>query len=138
MTTLFSYIQPANKFRVSVYEIARCLNIPVDQIVRVELWSYVIFVHRRDCGGQFISYRKLQQWRNAVACQIQKCQTLSEMLKLLLEIIRDWSKHNKQYDAQYRQFVQQVWDKRWANLCYKQELEEQGRMKNDSYQNQFA
>lgn len=46
---------------ITVSEIAQFLNIPEHQIVRVEFWKYIVFVHRRDVGGQFISYRKLRQ-----------------------------------------------------------------------------
>ncbi|WP_446400273.1 hypothetical protein [Coleofasciculus sp. C1-SOL-03] len=35
----------------------------------MESWAYIVFVHRRDKGGQFISYRQLRQWFNAIACQ---------------------------------------------------------------------
>jgi hypothetical protein len=82
MTTLFRRIQPRQKFRVSVYAIARLLNIPKHKIVRVECWAYVVFVHHRDVGGQFISYRKLQQWLNAVACQIQNCSNWQQLRQL--------------------------------------------------------
>jgi regulator of sirC expression with transglutaminase-like and TPR domain len=62
MTALFRRIQPFKKFRITAYIIARLLKIPRHLIVRIECWAYIIFVHRCDCGGQFISYRKLQQW----------------------------------------------------------------------------
>ncbi|HEY9729439.1 MAG TPA: hypothetical protein V6D50_23555 [Chroococcales cyanobacterium] len=42
-------------------------------------WAYVVFVHRGDKGGQFITERKLRQWINAVACQIQNCSTCQQM-----------------------------------------------------------
>jgi hypothetical protein len=79
MTTLFRRLQPARKFRISIWAIAlgapakliaQFLKIPKHLIVRVECWAYVIFVHRTDKGGQFIRYRRLQHWLNAVAYQI--------------------------------------------------------------------
>ena len=70
MSTLFRRLQPAQKFRISVSCIAKLLRIPKHLIVRLECWAYVLFIHRRDKGGEFISYRQLQQWKNAVACQI--------------------------------------------------------------------
>ena len=69
MTTLFRRLQPAKKFRISVSEIAQLLKIPKHKILRVECWEYVIFVHRRDKGGQFISYRQLR---------VAKCRCLSD------------------------------------------------------------
>src|SRR3712207_7108531 len=75
MTTLFHRIQPAKKFRITLTCIAQFLKIPKHLIVRVECWAYIIFVHRGDKGGQFISYRQLRQWLNAVACQIDRKST---------------------------------------------------------------
>ncbi|NET51974.1 MAG: hypothetical protein F6K09_25740, partial [Merismopedia sp. SIO2A8] len=60
MTTLFNRLKPAHNFHISVSDIAQFLNIPEHYIVRVECWAYIVFVHRRDVGGQFISYRKLR------------------------------------------------------------------------------
>ena len=114
MTNLFNHLQPAEKFRISVSEIAQFLNIPQQLIVRVECWKYVVFVHRRDVGGQFISYRKLQQWLNAVACLIQKCSTLQQLKKLWQAIAEDCQKHKKQYETKHHQFLRGVWLKRWS------------------------
>ncbi|MFE1746123.1 hypothetical protein [Coleofasciculus sp. H7-2] len=58
MTILFRQIKPF-KFRIAFDLIAKFLGIPQSQIVRAECWRYILFVHRRDRGGQFISYRKL-------------------------------------------------------------------------------
>jgi hypothetical protein len=52
--------------------------------VRVECLAYVLFVHRTDKGGQFISYRRLQHWLNAVAYQIQNCSTCQQLRSTLL------------------------------------------------------
>ncbi len=86
MTTLFRRLQPFKKFRITVGAIARLLKIPKHQIVRVECWAYVVFVHRSDRGGQFISYRQLRQWLNAIACQIQNCLTWQQLRQLWLAI----------------------------------------------------
>jgi hypothetical protein len=68
MTTLFRRIQPAKKFRVTVNAIAlrapakliaQYLKSPKHEILRVERWAYVVFVHRKGRGGQFISYDSL-------------------------------------------------------------------------------
>ena len=116
MTNLFLRLQPAEKFRISLSDIAKFLNIPQQLIVRVECWKYVLFVHRRDVGGQFISYRKLRQWLIAVAGQMQKCSTLPQLLKLLIEIREDYQKHEKQYNALHHQFLSQIWFQRWETL----------------------
>jgi hypothetical protein len=60
MTPLFRHLQPTYKFHISISCIAQLLKIPKHLIVRVEAWAYVVFVHRCDKGGQFISYRQLK------------------------------------------------------------------------------
>ncbi|NEO33783.1 MAG: hypothetical protein F6K36_25850 [Symploca sp. SIO3C6] len=116
MTSLFTRLQPAQKFRISKSAIAQLLNIPKNLIVRVECWKYVVFVHRRDRGGQFISYRKLQQWLNATACQIQKCTTWQQLRQLWLAIEADYKKHEKQYQEHSYQFLSNIWTKHWRLL----------------------
>ncbi len=63
MTALFRRINPAQKFRITKRQIAKFLRIPESLIVKIESWLYVIFVHRLDKGGQFISYRQMEQWK---------------------------------------------------------------------------
>lgn len=116
MTTLFHRLQPAQKFRITAGAIAQLLKIPKHLIVRVECWAYIIFVHRSDKGGQFISYRRLKHWLNAVACQIQNCSTLQQLRQLWLTIEDDWNKHKKQYDEKSYPFLNQIWTKRWENI----------------------
>ncbi len=135
MTTLFRRIQPAKKFRVTVNAIAlrapakliaQYLKSPKHEILRVERWAYVVFVHRKGRGGQFISYRKLQQWLNAVACQIQNCSTWQQLRQLWLAIEEDCKKHNKQYNNQQQQFWCKIWTKRWDILWDGEEIGESG------------
>jgi hypothetical protein len=89
--------------------------------MRIECWAYIIFVHRGDKGGQFISYRKLQQWQNAVACQIQNCSSCQELRSLWLEIEEDCKKYKKQYNKKYQPFLCQIWTKRARTLWNQQE-----------------
>jgi hypothetical protein len=121
MTSLFRRLQPAHKFRITIGAIAQLLKIPKHLIVRVECWAYVIFVHRRERGGQFVSYRQLRQWQNAVACQIQNCSTWQQLRSLWLEIEEDCKKHNKQYNKKYQPFLFQIWTKQWNKLWNKQQ-----------------
>lgn len=116
MTTLFRRLQPAQKFRITIHAIAQLLKIPKNLIVRVECWAYVLFVHRQDKGGQFISYRQLQQWRNAVACQMQNCSTGQELRSLWLAIEFDYKRHKEQYDDKHYPFLSQIWTKYWDKL----------------------
>ncbi len=122
MTTLFRRLQPFKKFRITVGAIARLLKIPKRQIVRVECWAYVVFVHRSDRGGQFISYRQLRQWLNAIACQIQNCSTWQQLRQFWLAIDADWKKHKKQYSDEHYSLLCQIWTKRWDILWNEPEL----------------
>ncbi|NET04689.1 MAG: hypothetical protein F6K16_08110 [Symploca sp. SIO2B6] len=116
MTSLFTRLQPAQKFRITIKALSQLLKIPKQLIVRVECWKYVVFVHRRDRGGQFISYRKLQQWLNATACQIQKCSTWQQLRQLWFAIEADYKKYEKQYQEQSYQFLSKIWTKHWRLL----------------------
>jgi len=126
MTPLFHRIQPAKKFRITLGAIAKLLKIPKYRIVRVECWAYVIFVHRTDKGGQFISYRTLQHWLNAIAYQIQKCSACPELRSLWLAIEEDCKKHKNQYNTKSQPFLDQIWTKRWDSLWSAQNLAVEG------------
>jgi hypothetical protein len=75
-------------------------------------------------GGQFISYRKLQQWLNAVAYQIQNCSTWQELRQLWLAIEEDCKKHFNQYNDKQQEFWCEIWTKRWDILWNEQEQTE--------------
>ena len=122
MTRLFLRLQPAQKFRITVYAIAQLLKIPKHLIVRVECWAYVLFVHRGDRGGQFISYRQLQQWQNAVACQIQNCSTWQQLRSVWLAIEKDYTRHKQQYAEDYHPFLYKIWTKHRDMLGNEPEL----------------
>ena len=108
MTALFRRIQPSTKLRITVRLIAQMLKISQNLIKRVESWANVVFVHRRDKGGQFISYRKLQEWQNAIGHQIQTSPTLSELSQLTTSIRHDSRKFKKQYLQQTLDFLNQM------------------------------
>jgi len=108
MTLLFRRIKPAQKFRITKRQLAKFLQISESLIVKIESWSYVLFVHRKDKGGQFISYRQLEQWKNAVACQLQKCTTGEQLEHLWNAIIFDHTKHNKQYGDCVLPFLEKI------------------------------
>ena len=120
MTCLFRRLQPAKKFRITLTCIAQLLKIPKHLIVRVECWAYVLFVHRTDKGGQFISYRQLRQWLYAVAFQIQKCSTWQQLRSLWLAIEQDCQQHKKQYDQEYHPSVCKIWTEYWNQLWNEQ------------------
>ena len=109
MTNLFHRINPAQNFRISKYQIAKLLQIPESLIIKIESWLYLVFVHRKDKGGQFISYRQLEQWKNALACYLQKCSTL-EQLEHFWNVLRfDHTKHTNQYVPSVLPFLEKIW-----------------------------
>ncbi|AFZ16545.1 hypothetical protein [Allocoleopsis franciscana] len=108
MTILFRRINPAQKFRITKRQIAKFLRISESLIVKIESWLYVLFVHRLDKGGQFISYRQLEQWKNAVACQLQKCSTREQLQQLWNAITFDHTKHKNQYLISVLPFLENI------------------------------
>ena len=112
-------IQPSRHFHITIREIAKLLHIPPRIILRIELWVRVIFIHRSDRGGQFVSYRKLEKWKNAVACQIQKCTSHQQLDKLWDLIENDRKKYSKQYRVEaFKAFIKKVWNKQWEKLSF--------------------
>jgi len=108
MTALFRRINPAQKFRITKHQIAKFLRISSSLIVKIESWLYVVFVHRLDKGGQFISYRQLEQWKNAVACQLQKCLTQEQLQQVWNAVEFDHSKHQQQYADSVLPFLTRI------------------------------
>lgn len=116
-TVLFRRIEPAKKFRITKRQIAKFLGIAESLIAEVERWPYVLYIHRRDRGGQFISYRQLEHWKNAIASHIQQCFTLQQLQHLWSVISRDSRKHSKQYDDSIVSFLQKIWAQCRENLA---------------------
>ena len=108
MTVLFRRINPAQKFRITKRQIAKFLRIPESLIVKIESWLYVLFIHRLDKGGQFISYRQMEHWKNAVACQLQKCTTWEQLEHLWNVIKFDHTKHKNQYLTSVLPFLEKI------------------------------
>ena len=108
MTALFRRINPAQKFRITKHQIAKLLRIPSSLLVKIESWLYVVFVHRLDKGGQFISYRQIEQWKNAVACQLQKCLTQEQLQQVWNAVEFDHTKHQQQYADSVLPFLTRI------------------------------
>ncbi len=109
MTALFRRINPAQKFRLTKHQIAKLLRIPESLIVKIESWLFVVFVHRTDQGGQFISYRQIEQWKNAVACQLQKCSNQEQLQHMWNAIMLDSTKHQEQYTDSVLPELKKIW-----------------------------
>jgi cytochrome P450 len=108
MTILFRRIKPCT-FPITIDLIAKFLGIPKSMIVRIERWAYVLFVHRCDKGGQFISYRKLTMWIEAIASIIQTCVTLDDLWQVGLWIKQECEKF--EYAKPVLEYLRSVWAK---------------------------
>ncbi len=104
MTPLFRRIQPSKKLRITARSIAQFLKMSQNLIKRVESWAYMVFVHHQG-GGQFLSYRKLEEWQNAISHQIQACPTLGQLSQLKTSIQYDSRKFKKQYPPKTLDFL---------------------------------
>lgn len=116
MTALFRRVDPAKKFRITKRQIAKCLGIYESIIVKFECWPFVVFVHRKDKGGEFVSYRVLEHWKNAIASQFQQCSKLLQLNHLWSTLKNDRKKHRKQYDDFVLSFLQKIWQECQDNL----------------------
>ena len=122
MNPLFRRLQPPRKFRITISSIAKLLNISKHLIIRIESWAYILFIHRRDKGGQFISYRKLEQWFNAIAYQIQTSTTCQELKALWILVECDCQTYKRQYDDKLFLVLGKIWRQRWDRIVTQQEL----------------
>ena len=116
MTTLFRRIQPAQRFHLTPRYIAHILKIPLSAIARIERWAYVLFVHRRDKGGQFISYRQLNRWMRAIAHMIQTSPALEDLQQLGHGIKQESVKFEDRYCASGLDYLRQLWAQRRDKL----------------------
>ena len=113
---LFSRIQPDQTFHITIKAVAKLLKIPPKMIVKIEKWDYVLFVHRRDIGGQFVSYRRLRNWQNAMAMKLRVCSKIKQLDRLWSAIESDRKKYKKQYTDACFNFVKRVFDERLNRL----------------------
>ncbi len=107
MTTLFGRIRPGS-FPITIDIIAKFLGIPQSAILRVENWSYVVFVHRSDRGGQFISYRRLAMWLEAIVTLIKNCNSREQLKQVGLWIKQECNKF-KYYNESILEYLRSVW-----------------------------
>ena len=121
---LFARIQPQKTFHITIDAVAKLLGIPPQMIVRIEKWDYVLFVHRRDIGGQFVSYRKLKNWQNAIAFKIKACNKYKKLLVLWITIKNDAKKYGKQYEEAYHTFVDKICNEQWNKILLRSRVVE--------------
>ncbi|MBD2100152.1 hypothetical protein [Leptolyngbya sp. FACHB-261] len=113
MRHLLHLINP-RQFEISLSYLATYLGITQDCILRFEQWANVLFVHRKDRGGQFISYRNLIQWLEACVQAIRNSpthQTLQELGQLLKAETQRFT-----YAADTLAYLRRLWQQRKAQL----------------------
>ena len=116
MTSLFRRIKPAERFHFNARHLAHIMKIHRLTIIRIERWAYVLFVHRRDKGGQFISYRQLNRWMRAIAHMIQTSPTLEDLQQLGHGIKQESVKFEDRYCASGLDYLRQLWAQRRDKL----------------------
>lgn len=116
MSILFRRIKPAQRFLLSPRYMAHFLKIQRLLIVGIERWAYVVFVHRRDKGGQFVSYRTLARWIRAIAHMIQTSPTLEDLNQLGLWIKQESVKFEDRYSPTMLKYLRQLWAERRDQL----------------------
>ena len=119
---IFARIQPQKTFHITIKAVAKLLRIPPKMIVRIEKWDYVLFVHRRDIGGQFVSYRKLRNWQNVLAMKIKNCYKKAKLDTLWNAIEKDIKKYKKQYTKTDENILTEVWEQQWEKIFLRSQV----------------
>ena len=99
---------------ISLLQVARFLGIPKSSICRIEHWTHVLFVHRADQGGQFISYRKFAAWSEACARTILSCTDL-RLLEWLGHVIKS-EVQRFTYPEDVLVYWRHLWQRRYREL----------------------
>ena len=91
-------------------QVATYLNIPLNQIERLECWKHQIWVKIREKRAKFLSYRCLSLWIEKGIEVIKTCTTKVELDELgeILRTERDW------YDQHKISEAVQPWRDAWA------------------------
>jgi len=91
-------------------QVATHLNIPLNQIERLECWKHQIWVKIKESRAKFISYRCLPLWIEKGIEVIQACTTRVELDHLgeILKTERDWYEQHEIPEAV------QPWREAWA------------------------
>lgn len=92
------------------HQVATFLNIPLQQIDRVECWHHQIWVKLVESRAIFVSYRNLPLWIDAGLAAIGRCTSRSQLDELgeIFRRERDW------YDQHDQPEAVQHWRQAWA------------------------
>lgn len=71
-----------------------------------------MFVHRRDKGGQFVSYRQLNRWVTAIAHMIQISPTLEDLRQIGQGLHQETVQFEDRYSETTLDYLRQLWAER--------------------------
>lgn len=91
-------------------QVATFLNIPLNQIERIECWKHQIWVKIAQSRAKFVSYRSLPLWIEQGIAVIKSCTSRPELDKIgeILRTERNW------YDEHQMPDAVQPWRDAWA------------------------
>lgn len=91
-------------------QVATFLNIPLNQIERLECWNHQIWVKLVESRAKFISYRSLPLWIDQGLITIKRCTSRPTLDQLgeILRTERDWYEEHEMPQAV------QPWREAWA------------------------
>jgi hypothetical protein len=91
-------------------QVATFLNVPLNQIERLECWQHQIWVKLVESRAKFISYRRLPLWIEQGLAAIKRCTSRPSLDQLgeILRSERDW------YDQHEMPQAVQPWRDAWA------------------------
>ena len=91
-------------------QVATFLNIPLNQIDRIECWKHQIWVKLVESRAKFISYRSLPLWIEEGIAVIKRCTSRASLDQLgeILRTEREW------YDEHDQPEAVQPWRDAWA------------------------
>ena len=102
-------------------QVATFLNVPLNQIERLECWRHQIWVKLVESRAKFISYRSLPLWIEQGLAAVKRCTSRPSLDQLgeILRSERDW------YDQHEMHQAVQPWRDAWAQQAqYFREEEE--------------
>ena len=102
------------------HEIAKALNIAVDNILRFEYWQHQLWAHIEGIGGRILSYRSLPAYLQQAFLAIKNCQTLDQLWELgqlfKLETERFSQYYENDYAKEYLNQLREAWAEKRDDL----------------------
>lgn len=104
-------------FVITLRQVAKFLKISQERILNWEKWHNVLWVHIKEVGGYFVSYRQLEQWIAACRTLIRCCSSLSTLNELWQSILQEQERYVDDGIARLKTTYQQ----RYADLFLREQ-----------------